>query len=97
MNGVLMIRVKHDGKGQSPSLWNSYAKGFGALSKSYAHRDNSRLRSSSQGAARTAGCPQLAARPIGKGAEPMLDVILLIAGLAFFALSIAYAFGCDSL
>jgi hypothetical protein len=33
----------------------------------------------------------------GKGAEPMLDVILLVAGLAFFAVSIAYAFGCDNL
>jgi len=27
----------------------------------------------------------------------MLDVILLAAGLGFFALSIAYAFGCDRL
>jgi hypothetical protein len=29
--------------------------------------------------------------------QPMLDVILLAAGLLFFALSIAYAFGCDRL
>jgi hypothetical protein len=29
--------------------------------------------------------------------QPMLDVILLAVGLAFFALSIAYAFGCDLL
>jgi hypothetical protein len=29
--------------------------------------------------------------------QPMLDVILLALGLGFFALSIAYAFGCDSL
>jgi hypothetical protein len=29
--------------------------------------------------------------------QPMLDVILLAAGLGFFALSIAYAFGCDRL
>jgi len=27
----------------------------------------------------------------------MLDVILLALGLGFFALSIAYAFGCDRL
>jgi len=27
----------------------------------------------------------------------MLDVILLAVGLGFFALSIAYAFGCDRL
>jgi len=27
----------------------------------------------------------------------MLDVILLAGGLAFFALSIAYAFGCERL
>jgi len=27
----------------------------------------------------------------------MLDLILLSAGLGFFALSIAYAFGCDIL
>jgi len=27
----------------------------------------------------------------------MLDVILLALGVAFFALSIAYAFGCDRL
>jgi hypothetical protein len=27
----------------------------------------------------------------------MLDVILLAAGFGFFALSIAYAFGCDRL
>jgi hypothetical protein len=29
--------------------------------------------------------------------QPMLDVILLAVGLGFFALSIAYAFGCDRL
>jgi hypothetical protein len=29
--------------------------------------------------------------------QPMLDVILLAGGLAFFALSIAYAFGCERL
>jgi len=29
--------------------------------------------------------------------QPMLDVILLVVGLAFFALSIAYAFGCEHL
>ena len=29
--------------------------------------------------------------------QPMLDVIFLAAGLGFFALSIAYAFGCDRL
>jgi len=27
----------------------------------------------------------------------MLDAILLVVGLGFFALSIAYAFGCDRL
>jgi hypothetical protein len=32
-----------------------------------------------------------------QGAKPMLDVILLAVGLGFFALSIAYAFGCDRL
>jgi hypothetical protein len=31
------------------------------------------------------------------GAKPMLDVILLAVGLAFFALSIFYAFGCERL
>jgi hypothetical protein len=29
--------------------------------------------------------------------QPMLDFILLALGLGFFALSIAYAFGCDHL
>jgi hypothetical protein len=29
--------------------------------------------------------------------RPMLDLILIAAGLGFFALSIAYAFGCDLL
>jgi hypothetical protein len=29
--------------------------------------------------------------------QPMLDVILLVAGLGLFALSIAYAYGCDRL
>ena len=29
--------------------------------------------------------------------QPMLDVILLALGLGFFALSVAYAFGCDRL
>jgi hypothetical protein len=29
--------------------------------------------------------------------QPMLDFILLDLGLGFFALSIAYAFGCDHL
>jgi hypothetical protein len=31
------------------------------------------------------------------GSTPMLDLILLAGGLGFFALSIAYAFGCDLL
>jgi len=31
------------------------------------------------------------------GGTAMLDVILLIIGLGFFALSIAYAFGCERL
>jgi hypothetical protein len=29
--------------------------------------------------------------------QPMLDLILIAGGLGFFALSIAYAFGCDLL
>ena len=29
--------------------------------------------------------------------QPMLDVILLAIGLGFFALSIAYVYGCDRL
>jgi hypothetical protein len=29
--------------------------------------------------------------------QPMLDVILLALGLGFFAVSVAYAFGCDRL
>ena len=29
--------------------------------------------------------------------NPMLDFLLLALGLGFFALSIAYAFGCDHL
>jgi hypothetical protein len=29
--------------------------------------------------------------------QPMLDLILIAAGLGFFALSIAYAFGCELL
>jgi hypothetical protein len=29
--------------------------------------------------------------------QPMLDVILLAVGLGFFALSVAYAYGCDRL
>jgi SNF family Na+-dependent transporter len=32
-----------------------------------------------------------------KGKATMLDVILLALGLAFFALSIGYAFACDRL
>jgi hypothetical protein len=34
---------------------------------------------------------------IGLGALQMLDLVLLALGLGFFALSIAYAFGCDRL
>jgi hypothetical protein len=29
--------------------------------------------------------------------QPMLDLFLIAAGLGFFALSIAYAFGCELL
>ena len=39
-------------------------------------------------------------RPIARShrkEQVMLDVILLAVGLGFFALSIAYAFGCDRL
>ena len=36
-------------------------------------------------------------RTRGTQGEAMLDVILLALGLGFFALSIAYAFGCDRL
>jgi hypothetical protein len=35
-------------------------------------------------------------RPLARS-NPMLDAILLAAGVGFFALSIAYAFGCDLL
>ena len=38
----------------------------------------------------------VAPRILGKE-HPMLDLILLAAGLGFFALSIAYAFGCERL
>jgi len=34
---------------------------------------------------------------IGLGALQMLDLVLLALGFGFFALSIAYAFGCDRL
>ena len=38
-----------------------------------------------------------AARRTAQGAVLMLDVIMLAIGLGFFALTIAYAFGCDRL
>jgi hypothetical protein len=37
------------------------------------------------------------ARRLHHKEQPMLDAILLAVGLGFFALSIAYAFGCDRL
>jgi hypothetical protein len=43
---------------------------------------------------RSTGC---AARRSHRKEQPMLDVILLVVGLGFFAISIAYAFGCDRL
>jgi hypothetical protein len=36
-------------------------------------------------------------QPASRKEQRMLDVILLAAGVGFFALSIAYAFGCDHL
>jgi hypothetical protein len=39
---------------------------------------------------------QLAQTPDRKE-QSMLDVIMLAVGLGFFALSVAYAFGCDRL
>jgi hypothetical protein len=36
-------------------------------------------------------------RSLHRKEQLMLDVILLAVGLGFFALSIAYAFGCDRL
>ncbi len=45
--------------------------------------------------------PQAAfAARLGEGyrkERPMLDLILLAFGLGFFAVSVAYAFGCDRL
>ena len=35
--------------------------------------------------------------PIEHESDPMLDIILLISGFAFFALSIGYAFACERL
>jgi hypothetical protein len=45
-------------------------------------------------------CCRPASWPIARAhrqEQPMLDFILLALGLGFFALSIAYAFGCDLL
>jgi hypothetical protein len=56
------------------------------------HRSSSRIEAA-----------RVAARSVGRlrhshrKEQPMLDVILLALGLGFFALSIAYAFGCDHL
>jgi hypothetical protein len=38
-----------------------------------------------------------ALRTVHRKEQPMLDVILLAVGLGFFALSVAYAYGCDRL
>jgi len=53
----------------------------------------------SGGVGRRSHRPFRASKPLGESFEEqvMLDVILLAAGLGFFALSIAYAFGCDLL
>ena len=40
---------------------------------------------------------QLRAAVVSRKEQPMLDVILLAVGLAFFALSIGYAYACDRL
>jgi hypothetical protein len=80
--------------GDANSIWNFYEQGFSALSNSYALI----------GQLSTRPWPQGERAPLtSRGSahhrmeQPMLDFILLSLGLGFFALSIAYAFGCERL
>ncbi len=41
--------------------------------------------------------PYYRAKPRTRKEQRMLDVILLAVGLGFFALSVAYTYGCDHL
>jgi hypothetical protein len=41
--------------------------------------------------------PPASARRPGKESQPMLDVLMLMIGIGFFALAVAYAFACDRL
>ena len=86
-------------------IWNLYKAVFASVSISYARRGKCALPTTakrdrilievkvSHAVGRSTGRSRRAYRK----EQPMLDVILLAGGLGFFALSIAYAFGCDRL
>ena len=70
-------------------IWNFYKTVLRAHSNSYGAPDNYPTA--------TAGHPtRRPDRPCSLE-QPMLDLILLAASLAFFVLSVAYAYGCERL
>jgi hypothetical protein len=79
------------------SLWNSYAGALAPLSNSYAARDKYAGGFGRLGRITAAGFDRLFDVPSQdfRKEQPMLDAILLAFGFGFFALSIAYAYGCD--
>jgi hypothetical protein len=86
-------------------IWNLYEAAFASVSISYAAVGKYRPPARAKRLCilirikvpRVAGLSTGRSRRAHRKEHPMLDVILLAAGLGFFALSIAYAFGCDRL
>jgi len=88
-----------------PHIWVLYEITFASGSISYAAIDKYPLPATAKRPPILIGTKvqRVAGRLTGRSPrkprkeQPMLDVILLAVGLGFFALSIAYAFGCDRL
>ena len=70
-------------------IWNLYETPTAVVSNLYAAPDNYPATSSA--------VPVRSRWRSLRRSKSMLDVILLAVGLGFFALSIAYAFGCERL
>lgn len=81
-------------------IWNSYTRLCALISILYAAPAKFRIGPSPEGSRRKPGIV-VAVEPhavlLRSQGAYMLDVILLVGGLGFFAIAIAYAFGCERL
>jgi len=85
-------------------LWDSYKDAAGAVSKTYGASGRYSATKSRNGCFAAPSSPIYRNAPTAFGAAnvcrkelPMMDVLMLAMGLAFFALSVGYTVACDRL